>query len=328
MESNSYDGQYKIKLGGGAMLTDLNKLKGIDFSKKYVEINNYEDFYEYDMLMYQKEMVEYVDLENYSNIKDAEAITDIDFITSYVSYLMYGGAGDEIAIKSQHIRFTEGLEILRYNLRIDDLKKILRKYNLKVSGNKNELISRIEENLSKEQLKKELPAGSFASEYVLTEKGVEYIKKYGMHWYKRFAPPQFSDDEFILLCEKNQQYTHEEILFCLVYQDWLIINLDELDEYVEDDMINTVLHSRYFIASDVIWDIEMTCALLQKNLETSLFAPVENRQDVLFLSRIYREENKYDLALEAVNKFIEVYGDTIPAVLKEKEIILNKINNK
>ena len=250
------------------MLTDLNKLKGIDFSKKYIEINSYEDIYIYDSLSCQQEMKEYADLENFKDVKNAKDITDVDFITAYVSYLIYGlGSGKDLAIKSKHIRLNEGLEILHTNLRVEDLKIILRKYNLKVSGKKNELISRIEENLSREQLKEELPAGCFASEYILTKKGIKYIKKYDMHWYKRWVPPQFTDEEFILLCEKNPQYHPEEILFCLLYQDWIILNSKDFDEDDWDTLFNITLALRSWVAVDVLNDDKLAEELLRKNYE-------------------------------------------------------------
>lgn len=306
------------------MLTDLNKLKGIDFSKKYIE--NHEDLDNYVTSFFMQESKEYVNLEDYQDIENVECIDDTDFITSYVSYLMYGGSGEELAFKSKHIRFTEGLEILHSNLRVDDLKKILRKYNLKVSGNKMELISRIEENLSAEQLKEELPGGSPASEYVLTEKGLKYLEKYELHWYKQWIPPQFSEKEFILLCEKNPQYTSEEILFCLLYQDWININSNDINEDDFEQVITFNSHSRSFIASDVIEDIEMTCALLRKNLEDSYSISMPaDCNDILYLSRIYRSLDRYDLALEVVNGFIDVYDDRIPAVLEERERILKNI---
>ena len=55
---------------------------------------------------------------------------------------------------------------------MNEIKDVLRKYNLKVSGRKNELINRINENLSPEQAKEEFPVTS----YVITQKGQDFIK--------------------------------------------------------------------------------------------------------------------------------------------------------
>ena len=108
------------------MLTDLNKLKGIDFFFFFFEINSYEDIYIYDSLSCQQESREYADLEDFKDVKNAEDITDVDFITAYVSYLIYGlGSGEDLAIKSKYIRLNEGLEILHTNLRVEDLKIIV-----------------------------------------------------------------------------------------------------------------------------------------------------------------------------------------------------------
>ena len=55
---------------------------------------------------------------------------------------------------------------------MNEIKDVLRKYDLKVSGRKNELINRIHENLTPEQAKEEFPVTS----YVITKKGQDFIK--------------------------------------------------------------------------------------------------------------------------------------------------------
>lgn len=56
---------------------------------------------------------------------------------------------------------------------VNDLKKVLKKHGLMVSGTKDELIQRLGENLSEEELKKAFPKKTLE----VTEKGLEFIKK-------------------------------------------------------------------------------------------------------------------------------------------------------
>lgn len=58
-------------------------------------------------------------------------------------------------------------------LKVDELKNILRKHSLSTSGKKAELIQRIKNNISSEQLTAEL--GSHNKKYALTEKGKEAL---------------------------------------------------------------------------------------------------------------------------------------------------------
>ena len=57
--------------------------------------------------------------------------------------------------------------------KMDDLKKVLKKHDLMVSGTKDELLQRLGENLSEEELKKAFPKKSLK----VTDKGLEFIEK-------------------------------------------------------------------------------------------------------------------------------------------------------
>lgn len=57
--------------------------------------------------------------------------------------------------------------------KVDDLKKVLKKHDLMVSGTKEELIQRLGENLSEEELKKAFSKKSLK----VTDKGIEFIEK-------------------------------------------------------------------------------------------------------------------------------------------------------
>lgn len=223
------------------MLTDLTKLKGIDFSKKYIEFNTIDDFYDYDALMMQQDEYPNIDV-NFEYIDNIEHVKDIDVISCYVICLIDTEISswwddDEItklAVRSGHIKYSSGLDTLHNGkLLVPDLRVILTKYNLKVSGRKSELISRIEDNLSVEQLNKELPEKGVGSAYVLTKKGEEFIDKYDMHCYKIHVPAHFTREEFLLLCELNPQYSPEEICCCLWKQPWISI---DKNKFTKDEL--------------------------------------------------------------------------------------------
>lgn len=59
------------------------------------------------------------------------------------------------------------------NYTIPDIKKVLKKYNLKVSGKKDELIKRISENLSNDEINNEFENNT----YVLTQEAKEFLKE-------------------------------------------------------------------------------------------------------------------------------------------------------
>lgn len=231
------------------MLNDVNKLKGVDFSKKYVKITSFDDFYDYDALILQQE--DYLsDLDvNFELIDNIEYVKDIDIISFYVICLIdteissWNGYSeiDKLAERSGHIKYSSGSETLHYgNLIVPDLRVILRKYNLKLSGRKSELISRIENNLSTEQLNMELPEKGIGSVYILTKKGEKFLDKYDKHGYKLHIPPQFTHEEFLLLCESNPQYSPEEICCCLNIHPWVSIDKSKFtkEELYEMDIFD------------------------------------------------------------------------------------------
>lgn len=140
------------------MLTDLSKLKGFDFSKKYFEINNiydYSEIVEY-LIQLDEKRFDKGPFVDYSKIENIEDIGDSDeSISDYVEVLMYAkidyattwNEAAKLAKRSGHIKY-DCIDTLHHNLIGGELQKILRTYGLKVSGRKSELISRIEENLS------------------------------------------------------------------------------------------------------------------------------------------------------------------------------------
>ena len=76
------------------------------------------------------------------------------------------------AIEDAFIELASPL-IAAKEFKVSDLKDILRQYDLKVSGKKDELIERLGENLSDEELKKHFKSKN----YQISEKGLEFLDK-------------------------------------------------------------------------------------------------------------------------------------------------------
>lgn len=228
-----------IKQKGDVMLTDLTKLKGFDFSKKYFEINNIYDYYEIREYLTQldEEKFDEGPFVDYSKIENIEDIENSHWsISDYVEILVYAkidyattwNEAAKLAKRSGHIKY-DCFDTIHHSLIGGELQKILRTYDLKVSGRKSELISRIEENLSIEQIKEVFPENSPKSVYVLTKRGEKFLEKYSVHWFK-FEPSNFTVDEFELICKNNPQYSAEEIYYCLVHQPWITIDESKFTE--------------------------------------------------------------------------------------------------
>ena len=123
-----------------------------------------------------------------------------------------------IALNNGHIKTGNSKDSLSV-YSVNQLKNTLKKYGLSVSGNKIHLINRIKDNLSDEIVNNEFPKRYFS----LTEKGQEYLDKY--YYLAEFysvIPPNFTIDEFDLICKSNPDINPDDIIKCLVNEKWLI----------------------------------------------------------------------------------------------------------
>ena len=123
-----------------------------------------------------------------------------------------------IALNNGHIKYDNSKEYLS-EYTVNQLKSVLKKYNLKTGGNKTHLINRIKENLSDDVINKEFTKRYFT----LTEKGHKYLNKY--YYLAEFypvLPVNFSLDEFELICNSNPDINPDDIIRCLVKEKWLI----------------------------------------------------------------------------------------------------------
>lgn len=110
---------------------------------------------------------------------------------------------------------------------VKDLKKLLKKHDLMVSGTKAELIERLGENLSEEELKQAFPKKVFS----VTEKGLEFIEenKY-VFYYDKTTPirTNMEVEEYDSIFEGVDDFSDENIHKLLI--DFL--------EKREDDFVN------------------------------------------------------------------------------------------
>lgn len=131
----------------------------------------------------------------------------LNFKYAYVCFLRYVNENpgkvefpvfnniDGFKLKKQAVKdnyFTLGDPVYSIsNYTISDIKKVLKKYDLKVSGKKDELIERISKNLSDDEINNEFENSTF----VLTSEAEKFLKenKYIIYYYDN------SLDEFISL---------------------------------------------------------------------------------------------------------------------------------
>lgn len=285
------------------MLKDLDKLNGFDFSKKiiYTDKLSFEELFFMDETLYE---IQTLDLPNKIDLHTSfEDMVDINYKILYYSilhrlyfrvprevskdniYIFYNinsSSTDrihiennivDVAISNNHIIYCpeeehcEKLEETINRNTMNDLKKILRKYNLPVSGKKCELINRLISNLTEEQLENEFPIQKFNSlNYRLTDNGIKIVEKYSAYKYHDFLPIGFELEEFLLICEKNPQYSSEEILFCLCYQNWIQIgeNENSLSEVYTSEVGNVNASYKSRLVEALVYYHDLSISILEK----------------------------------------------------------------
>ena len=189
----------------------------------------------------------------HNNIRDKDNLYSNKQISNKIYKLWPGGSIrfdyafsaqviKELALYNNHIKEGSGMAILKYtNVLKSDLKVVLKKYNLPVSGTNATLIKRIENNLTINQINQEFPG----SRYILTDDGINFCKNsYAYFNIIHCIPFNFTIDEYILLCELNKDVSPEEILFCLAAEDWF--------DYSDIDNFNIF---RFEKERDFVWNL-------------------------------------------------------------------------
>ena len=327
----------EIIKGRDIMLTDLNKLKGFDFSKKII----YTDNLSFDELFFMGEnksnrfpvpdkmdlYTSFEDMEDFNykilyynllfELYDNEIPREISKVNSY-SFLAFKLDCDKIcnihfynniidvAFSNNHITFSPDYEDYYEEVTLEDaihqlytgdeLKDILRKYNLPVSGKKGEQVDRLMNNLSDDQLAAEFPIDKYYTEYyALTNEGKELVEKYDPFKYRIYLPIGFNLEEFLEICEKNPQYSSEEIIFCLGYQNWIQLgkNADSLSAEYKTEVGNINADYKGHISNCLIYHHDLAIALLEKIISDGDCEDLDGYKYELENLKEHYEEGRY-----------------------------------
>lgn len=162
---------------------------------------NYLEIDEDDVYKRQREMALYQFLKDieepvYFDIFDYDCLNNIRPGSSYTYALKHELITE---LKNYHLYY----DVLQIFFSDDKIRKILRKHNLETSGTRDDLILRIESNLS--------PTDIFGEKYVLTAKGKDFLKKRSDYaYYNHFSI--FSFYEFITFRERydGDEYDFED----------------------------------------------------------------------------------------------------------------------
>lgn len=346
------------------MLMDISKLNGINFNDKYVNIDNEHDiceiYYFLDEMSLKK--VSEFDDENIT-IDESDVNFSYEFITFYVHYLYFNYFIDDcqyqiyldFALKNNHLKYPDYIDAIKYFCGAKQLRIILKKFDLDSKGNKLEMINRIIENISYQQIEKHF------SKYlddlieernliILTKKGNEFIKKYIIHLFKTLTPPSFSSEDFLILCENNLEYSSDEIFFCLLYNEWIKLDYNNLNDFNKDivsDMAYDfdIIHYKYRIINHCLFDarnylitkyspfdyaydkndpldIEKSILILENDIAYDR----DNDKNFSFnlLCRLYHKNNQFEKELEVIEKYGKKYLDK-SLIEISKNNILKKI---
>lgn len=128
----------------------------------------------------------------------------------------YGADLDKIkeqAIADEFIELESPLMVAN-SLKLTDIKKVLKEHNLKVSGKKEELIQRLGEGLTEEELNSHFKG----EKYLITDKGLEFV----------------NNNNYIIYIHKNSEVS--EVIFPSEY-----VNIFDEREYPQDEIYVTLI---------------------------------------------------------------------------------------
>lgn len=212
----------------------------------------------------------------------------------------------EIAISKNHIYEARGVGVLKFKSSVSDIREVLKKYNLKVSGNKQILIDRILENLSIDEINNEFKGKRF----LLTEEGEDFLKKFDYYNFKYFQalPYNFTAKDLIIIFEENREYSLESILYALTMHDWIIINDESLFSKNTLDSLNFNINYQRYVLADIFKN-----EFPKKAIEIYLKG-IDNQFDsykVVELCKIYHKEKNYDEERKIILKYMDKLDNTI-----------------
>ncbi|WP_295871511.1 SAP domain-containing protein [Methanobrevibacter smithii] len=283
-----------------------------DFSSLKKNFNLNDDIY--FKIVYMTYLFEVASAHN--NIRDKDNLYSNKQISNKIYKLWPGGSIrfdyafsaqviKELALYNNHIKEGSGMAILKYtNVLKSDLKVVLKKYNLPVSGTNATLIKRIENNLTINQINQEFPG----SRYILTDDGINFCKNsYAYFNIIHCIPFNFTIDEYILLCELNKDVSPEEILFCLAAEDWFdYSDIDNFNIFKTSILItikNKIFEYRHNVASLLKKEyIDKSIYLYSKNFNNN---PLHYMYDGKELCKLYHNQKEYEKELNIIEEVLK-----------------------
>ena len=258
-------------------------------------------------------------LKNYS----VGIISELDNDNSLTQYKFF-----DIAYVFGHIRNCLGLGVLK-STEMSDIKVVLRKYDLKVSGSKKDLINRVKENLTIDIINKEFPGDA----YCLTEKGREFLNEFDYYLY--YINNVISFKEYIEICELNPDLSTFDILITIY--DNLIRKYIEINANCPDDLYFLFLNKSYIYKSfkDDLNELK-TLLTIHNNSNSKMYDIYDKESryyDLYYTSRIRSLCRKLKLSDEEYNNIYEsvledVKKYNIPKMMDLFEDIDDDINEE
>lgn len=242
------------------------------------------------------------------------------------------------------------IEISLKNSKVEYIKQILKENNLKVSGKKSELISRLINNISESSLKNYFPEEF----YSLTQKGQEELNDNSyIEYIKNKSYCNLTIWEANTLLNQNPSFSIADI-------SWRKLN-DECSTHFKSHNFGLYRNTRYTMAMQLIdeqklekalcflfevcyWDLSsinnnIQLEHLSEHIENSMkyFFPYENTSlevNTYIINQIKEISEQLDLSIEELkfiyNEALENINPLFHVFTKDEclEIILNKITNK
>lgn len=217
----------------------------------------------------------------------------------------------------------DGIETSLQHLKIIELKKLLKKYNLQTKGNKNELILRLLENLTYDELDAEVPQRY----YILTEKGVSVVQ----------------NNELILFAHRNPDF-NIDIEKAKTYQNindylWSKFNMESLIYQAQEQWglyRNCRLKMAEILSSEQRYNealrflIEVCYCDVLGFEEIERFVRVPRKQQIIapgIQQKIFKIKDALHYSDERLKEEIAVYFETynLPPVLCSTDKFVNLI---
>lgn len=268
---------------------------------------------------------------NFIKTLDNKKIMESQSYPSYIEY-RYGITED---LKELHISLTktnllkipEGAERLR-TLKVNELKDILKANNLLTVGRKEDLITRIEENIDEDLLTTFLPRSNAV--YYLSNEGKEFVKRneFWIEWHRMNCMCDFRKLLDVFLTTQYQNFSD-------VYWEALQQNKDHHKKTQDYILLrNTHLHMAYLLRDK--YRYEQAVIELLKVLFIDLSGYESSSRSKLYSElTIYSDVRKLMMWLSNYFDpcmFQEVYREKIPSKYFDKatfeEVAIKVVNGE